>query len=79
MNWLVRLWAWVWGLDHNLVWLLDSNGQTTLSIARRNQFGQWVADRYPFFSSIYTVVLLDNGCVRGYQTQCYTVRWAQWA
>ena len=74
MNKLVRLWAWLLGREKNLVWLLDYNGVTTLSIARRNQFGQLVAERYPFHPGIYTVVLLNHGLVRAYQSS-YVVRW----
>jgi hypothetical protein len=78
MSWLVVALAWAIGQTKNLVWLLDVNGQVSLSIARRNCFGQWVADRYPFYPGLYTVVLLNGGAVRGYQVSCYVTRWVSW-
>jgi len=72
---LIRLWAWL--VAGRVVVLLHHNGETTYSVAQMNEFGQVIAKVWwPF--DIYTVVLLTDGNVRGYETSCYIKRWKQW-
>lgn len=58
----IRLWAFLTG--GKLVWLKDFDGETALSIARVDEFGEMRAERHwPF--KIRTCVLLEDGVVAG--------------
>ncbi len=67
-------WLWAKLTGGKLVWLQDSDGTETLTIARRSSFGGMIAKRWwPF--SIRIVRLLPGGEVEG-GFGCYVMRWA---
>ena len=64
------MWAWAGLTGGKLVWLRDSDGECTLSIARTDPFGVMYAERWwPF--RVRRVRLLPEGVVDG----GYVVEW----
>jgi len=62
MNAVIRIWAFL--TNGRLIYLRDFDGETALSIAYVNQWGELCAKRFwPF--SIRTVRLLPDGIVDG--------------